>query len=126
MFRQCVKVVALVFALGMLMPPPQVAARDNAGKFIAAAILGAVIASAVSDRDHNRYRQRDGRVYDPGYFAPVAPPVGYVYSPESLRYSGCNEVRRRDPYRYNSGYGYDRFGPYYYDTGRFSTGRGWR
>ncbi len=130
MFRLLTKVIAVSLVLTLAAPSRQAEARNNTGRAIAAAILGAVLIDAVprNDRDNcgDNYRgnyrgnYRDYRDYRyqpqtqcaPRYYQNgrnyyQAPPRASGYVPNNL-------------YRHNSGYGYDRFGTYRYDTGRIN------
>ncbi len=80
------KVVSLVLILSLLVPAPQAQAKSKAGKYIAAAIVGAVIASAVSGNSHRRDRYVPSSAYYGGY----SPAASYgSYAPATTYYSSA-------------------------------------
>ncbi|MBI3891497.1 MAG: hypothetical protein HY303_08210 [Candidatus Wallbacteria bacterium] len=133
MFASTMKAVALGLVLALAAPTPQAQARHNTGKFIAAAIIGAAIVSAASNHHRDRSYGSYGyapRVYYPPqtYYAPQAYYTPQAYYQNGYAFgAGCGPYApAADIYSTNSGYGYDRYGSYIYDTGRISTYGGGR
>lgn len=115
------KIVAIVAALTLFVPAPQVEAASKRNKaLIGAAIVGAVLASAASSgRSDNRYRSYDNggddRYYS--YDQPQYYQQQQQYYPAASQrtYSDGYSSSRRVRYGYCSNVGYDRFGAYTYN-----------
>lgn len=116
MFRP-LKLVSLVIILSLLIPAPQAQAKSKAGKYIAAAIVGAVIASAASGSS-----RRDRYAPQTTYYGGYSPAASYPsYAPQTTYYGSSYA-----PTSYYSSYAptgvyYSTNGNYVPTTGYYGT-----